>query len=151
VKSGRKIHLTRQKHLEAVALNPDLETTQDVNQATHNPTPAQRARLTFADMLLDSDSEGEPSGDRRAPSPLDNIMMDGNQFYDSAREEIVFSAGTEDVNIRRQELLDGIRYLDYNEHTLFGKMGHQHNIEDDPTISSAVAAMADLGECRRQE
>jgi hypothetical protein len=69
-------------------------------------------------------------------------MMDGDQFFDADRNEMFFSAGTEDRtgHASRQELLEGIRNLDYYDHTVFGKMDRE-----DVTVSSAVEAMVEMG------
>ncbi|KAJ7882193.1 hypothetical protein B0H14DRAFT_3433567 [Mycena olivaceomarginata] len=68
-------------------------------------------------------------------------MMDGDQFFDADRNEMFFSAGTEDRtgHASRQELLEGIRNLDYYDHTVFGKMDRE-----DVTVSSAVEAMVEM-------
>ncbi|KAJ7239090.1 hypothetical protein C8J57DRAFT_1528367 [Mycena rebaudengoi] len=88
-------------------------------------------------MLLDSDSEDESHEPQQFHSQLDDIMMDGNQFFDAHRNEILFSAGTEEsLHAHRQELLEGMRNLDYYDHTVFGKMD-----QEDPTIADAVAAI----------
>ncbi|KAJ7135241.1 hypothetical protein C8R43DRAFT_1089512 [Mycena crocata] len=69
-------------------------------------------------------------------------MMDGNQFFDADRNEIFFSAGAEESGLaHRQELLDGIKNLDYYDHTVFGKMQHE-----DSTVSDAVNAMAEMAQ-----
>jgi hypothetical protein len=72
-------------------------------------------------------------------------MMDGNQFFDAHRNEIFFSAGIEDgVQIAgRQKLLEGMRNLDYYDHTLFGKMDRE-----DSTVSETVVAMVEMGKFR---
>jgi hypothetical protein len=68
-------------------------------------------------------------------------MMDGNQFFDANQTEMFFSAGTEETGAaRRQELLEGMKNLDYYDHTVFGKIDRE-----DPTISEAVAAMEEMG------
>ncbi|KAJ6552711.1 hypothetical protein B0H10DRAFT_2242049 [Mycena sp. CBHHK59/15] len=105
------------------------------------PAPAQRARFKLSDILLDSDSEDAIDGTQFRPNTLGDILMDGNQFFDADRNEIFFSAGTEETrDSERRELLEGIRNLDYYDHTVFGKMDRE-----DLTISDAVAAMADMG------
>ncbi|KAJ6488399.1 hypothetical protein DFH09DRAFT_1105629 [Mycena vulgaris] len=52
-----------------------------------------------------------------------------------------FSAGTEETGATsRGELLEGIRNLDYYDHTMFGKMDRE-----DLTVSSAVELMVEMG------
>jgi hypothetical protein len=98
-------------------------------------------------MLLDSDSDDDEQP-RDPPSPLQDVMMDGDQFFDANRHEMFFSAGVpEDRRRERQELLDGIRNLDYYDHVVFGKMGAKHSDSagEDLTVADAVVAMVDMG------
>ncbi|KAJ7849685.1 hypothetical protein B0H14DRAFT_3085998 [Mycena olivaceomarginata] len=110
-------------------------------QAVLNPQPGEQARFNLSDILLDSESEDDDHRPQRTHSPLDDIMVDGNQFFDSDRNELFFSAGAENTgnSTRRQELLEGMRNLEYYDHTVFGKTDRE-----DPTISDAVAAMVDM-------
>ncbi|KAJ7269024.1 hypothetical protein C8J57DRAFT_1509241 [Mycena rebaudengoi] len=153
LRSGRKGHLASQKHLDAVLRNSSAQRTpalsDTLNTQVPNPAPEQHAKLTLADLFRDSDNEddeGEQPG--RAHSPLDDIMMDGNTFLDAEHNDIFFSAGQEQLEDRsalRQELRDGIRNLDYYDHTVFGKMGLSGGDGEDLTVSSAVAAMVEMG------
>ncbi|KAF8143986.1 hypothetical protein K438DRAFT_1520090, partial [Mycena galopus ATCC 62051] len=90
-------------------------------------------------MLLDSDSEDDQP--QQHHSQLDDIIMDGNQFFDAGRNEMFFSAGVEDIGAAcRKVLLEGIQDLDYYDHTMFGKVDRE-----DSTISDAVATMVEMG------
>lgn len=141
---SRKEHLTRKKHQDAVA-NQATTRTSVIQPTVLDPGPAPQARLNLSDILLDSDSEDGANGTHRAPSPLNDIMMDGNQFFDAERNEILFSAGTEETGAaRRQELLEAMKNLDFYDHSVFGKINRE-----DPTISDAVAAMAEMGKSRQ--
>ncbi|KAJ6609291.1 hypothetical protein B0H10DRAFT_1954718 [Mycena sp. CBHHK59/15] len=111
LKSGQKIHLKSPKHEHSTAL---LAATSargvrdwQADQSTRNLTPGQWANLKLADLFAELDYPDEPSGSYHARSPLDDIIMDGNQFFDLAHNEIFFTAGMEDVQVdtRRQELL----------------------------------------------
>ncbi|KAJ6556711.1 hypothetical protein B0H10DRAFT_2446303, partial [Mycena sp. CBHHK59/15] len=103
---------------------------------TRPPALVQRARFKLSD-ILDSDSEDGIDGTQFQQNTLGDIMMNGNQFFDADRNEIFFSAGTEETrDSERRELLEGIRNLDYYDHTVFGKMDRE-----DLTVSDAVAAM----------
>jgi hypothetical protein len=143
LRTGRSEHSTRKKHLAALANRTAGNGTSAMQQAvpSRDPPPAEQAHFTLSDILLDSDSEDEGHRPQRNHSPLDDIMMDGNQFFDANRTEMFFSAGTEETGAaRRQELLEGMKNLDYYDHTVFGKIDRE-----DPTISEAVAAMEEMG------
>jgi hypothetical protein len=157
LRTGRKGHLESQKHLDAVRQNPVVSATaaasHQMNAQVQNPAIDQRAKFTLADIFQDSDDEDQSQEPRRAHSPLDDIMMDGDNFFDAERNEIFFSAGKElgDRAALRQELLQGVRNLDYNsDHTVFGKIGLSSSDGEDLTVSSAVAAMVEMGEFRRK-
>ncbi|KAJ7443535.1 hypothetical protein FB451DRAFT_1189993 [Mycena latifolia] len=143
--TGRKDHLTTRKHLDAVAANPPQVAAAD-NTETRNPALNQQAAFNLASLMLDSDSDDDLN-QHRLHSPLQDIMMDGDQFYDADRTELFFSAGTEDLRPERQELIEGIRNLDYYDHVVFGKMGidQSDSAGDDLTVSNAAAALANLG------
>ncbi|KAJ6626091.1 hypothetical protein B0H10DRAFT_1694513, partial [Mycena sp. CBHHK59/15] len=97
--------------------------------------------------ILDSDGEDGIDGTQFQQNTLGDIMMNGNQFFDADRNEIFFSAGTEETrDSERRELLEGIRNLDYYDHTVFGKMDRE-----DLTVSDAVAAMVDMGKYNHDE
>jgi hypothetical protein len=142
LRSGRAGHLTRDKHRDAVAAQ-QITVGAAVRPETlsRDPVPAQQARFNLSSMLLDSGSEDDTREPQQFHSQLDDIMMDGNQFFDADRNELFFSAGTEDTGIaRRQALLEGMKNLDYYDHTVFGKVDRE-----DSTISEAVAAMVEMG------
>lgn len=145
MRAGRKTHLTRPKHISSVAVLAGRQGAAGVSvtmQETRDPGPSQQACFKLSDILLDSDSDDDNGKPRHSHSGLDNIMMDGDQFFDADRNEMFFSAGTEDRtgHASRQELLEGIRNLDYYDHTVFGKMDRE-----DVTVSSAVEAMVEMG------
>ncbi|KAJ7663582.1 hypothetical protein B0H17DRAFT_1143991 [Mycena rosella] len=138
-------HLTCPKHLDAIASLPAPDATPvaaGTQLETWNPVPAQRATFGLASMFAESDSDND-----RSPRPhtrLQDIMMDGDQFYDLDRNQMFFSAGMQhDWHTECQELIDGIRNLDYYDHTVFGKMSSR-SAGEDLTMSDAMAALVDM-------
>ncbi|KAJ7838718.1 hypothetical protein B0H13DRAFT_1911624 [Mycena leptocephala] len=99
--------------------------------------PTQQARFMLSEMILDSDSEDKTGASQHAYGALEDIMMDGDQFCDADRNEFFFSAGTEKTrDTERQELFEGIRNLDFYDHTVFGKMDQEDLTpgKNEPTI-----------------
>ncbi|KAK7040964.1 hypothetical protein R3P38DRAFT_3452826 [Favolaschia claudopus] len=140
LRSGRSEHLTRRKHVDAVAEQTRLAASSlEIPPAPQVTAAAPPARFKLSD-ILESDSEEDEDQPQRVPSPLDDIMMDGSRFFDRDRKELLFSAGTAETGAaQRRELLEGIRNLDYYDHTVFGKIARE-----DTTVSEAVAAMVDM-------
>ncbi|KAJ7831513.1 hypothetical protein B0H14DRAFT_3143143 [Mycena olivaceomarginata] len=95
--------LDEKKHLAALANRTAGNGTSAIQQAvpSRDPPPAQQAHFTLLDILLDSDSEDKGHRPQRNHSPLDDIMMDGNQFFDANQTEMFFSAGTEETGAAR--------------------------------------------------
>jgi hypothetical protein len=144
LKSTRKKHLTSDKHSNTVKHLESIAARQPPGAAPSwsQSASVEQARFTLSTMLVDSDSENDQP--QQHHSQLDDIMMDGDQFFDAGRNEMFFSAGIEDVGAaRRKALLEGIRNLDYYDHTVFGKVDRE-----DSTISEAVATMVDMGKFR---
>ncbi|KAJ6602592.1 hypothetical protein DFH09DRAFT_1068977 [Mycena vulgaris] len=136
LRAWRKGHLATRKHIDAVAATQAAPEVQ-------NPRVAQQpeARFQLSEMLLDSGSEDDRAAHRRTHGALEDILMDGNQFFDADRNEIFFSAGTEETRTaQRQELLEGIWNLDYYDHTVFGEID-----QEDLTVSSAVTTLVEMG------
>jgi hypothetical protein len=128
--------LSSDKHSDAVAAFQPVGVTSNPSL----PFSVEQPRFNLSAMLLDSDSEDDQP--QQYHSELDDIMMDGNQFFNAGPNEIFFSAGVEDIGAaHRKVLLEGIQNLDYYDHTMFGKVDRE-----DSTISDAVATMVEMGE-----
>ncbi|KAK6984274.1 hypothetical protein R3P38DRAFT_3452691 [Favolaschia claudopus] len=140
LRSGRSEHLTRRKHVDAVAEQARLVASSlESRPALPVAAAAPPARFKMSD-ILESESEEDEDQPQRVHSPVDGILMDGSRFFDRDRNELLFSARTVETSAaQRRELLEGIRNLDYYDHTVFGKVARE-----DTTVSEAVAAMVDM-------
>ncbi|EDR05873.1 uncharacterized protein LACBIDRAFT_302463 [Laccaria bicolor S238N-H82] len=107
--------------------------------------------MTFSQrfQMTESDSEDEDLPGVPDANPFDDVFMDGDAFFNTAGQPIMFTAG-ETTDRPHTELWNGMDALELHDHAVLGKMSK--SVEDmfgdskeDSTISAVIAAMDAMG------
>jgi len=106
------------------------------------------------DMAIDS--EEEDLDDHQDHNPFASVTQDGDQFYDEDNEQIMFTAGLDELRSEmensRKKIWDAIDALNYYDHEILARTSltaaemFGERDEDDPTLTRVVAEMQALSE-----
>jgi hypothetical protein len=165
-KKGRRAHLQRKKHIEAVkALDSASEnaapglTVSNNRSQTIIPLDSEKtylALLSIAERFQVSDSEDDEMHVEQLPNSLGGVSFGTDQIFNEGGEELLFSAGNGAQDATNAHLLEQMRNIDYYDAAgLFGrvKFASKSTIGNDDideygdlTVTGIVASMRVMGE-----